>query len=135
MTENSELVPDGWTRLDWRSGFSHSIGPVYLRTEPAGLGFVASEEHTNLNGVVHGGAMATLADIGLFTIATNGVEKMNGATLSLNLNYLRPAKPDRFIHCEGRIVRKGSSIIFVQGGIFDGADELLTFDGVIKRFQ
>lgn len=118
-----------------KSEYSKQLGPLYARREPVGLGFVSEARHSNTNGVVHGGAMATLADVGLFIIASQGEDMMNGATLSLNLNYLRPAKIGRFIECKGRIVRKGSSIIFVEGGLWDGNDELQTFNGVIKRFR
>ncbi len=108
---------------------------MFMRKDPVGLGFLTNETHSNINGVVHGGALATLADIGLFLIASDGKDKMNGATLSLSLNYLRPGKMGRFIHCQGRVVRAGSSIIFVEGSILDQAEELLTFNGVIKRFR
>ena len=131
----SPLVPDGWTWLDIRSEYSKQLGPLYVSTDPLGLGFVAEARHSNTNGVVHGGAMATLADIGLFLIASEGEDMMNGATLSLNLNFLRPAPLESFIYCSGRIVRQGSSIIFVEGALWAGTDELQTFNGVIKRFR
>lgn len=137
MTDQSSpvTVPSGWKEFNLKSSYASSISPIYLRTEPVGLGFISEERHANLNGVVHGGALATLADMGLFFVASEGKDRMNGATLTLNLNYLRPAPVGRFLHCEGRIVREGSSIIFVEGGIFDGDTELLTFDGLIKRFR
>ncbi len=136
MTQDpKKLIPKGWTQLDVKSHYSQSIGPLYMRRKPVGLGFVVEPSHTNLNGVVHGGALATLADLSLFLIAANGDDKMNGATLSLNINYLSPGKVGHFIHCEGRIVREGSSVIFVEGSAFDGHDELITFNGVIKRFR
>lgn len=128
-------TPAGWEKIDLTSDFAKEVGPFYRRAQPVGLGFVAEARHANNNGVVHGGALATLADIGLFVIAADGRDLMNGATLSLNLNYLQPGRVGRFIHCEGRIVREGSSIIFVAGSVRDGAEELLTFNGVIKRFR
>jgi len=130
-----DAIPDGWEKIHLTSDFANEVGPFYRRGEPVGLGFVAEARHANNNGVVHGGALATLADIGLFVIAADGRDLMNGATLSLNLNYLQPGRVGRFIHCEGRIVREGSSIIFVEGSVKDGAEELITFNGVIKRFR
>lgn len=131
----ARAIPDGWSKIKLSSDFAQQSGPFYRRNDPVGLGLLAEPRHANNNGVVHGGALATLADIGLFVIAADGKDLMNGATLSLNLNYLRPGKVGRFIHCQGRIVREGSSIIFVEGSILDGTEELISFSGVIKRFR
>ena len=124
----SPLAPASWGLLPIKSEYAKQLGLLYVNKDPVGLGFVTGDPHSNNNGVVHGGAMATLADIGLFVIASDGEDMMNGATLSLNLNYLRPAKLGRFVHCAGRIVRKGSSIIFVEGSLWDGEEELQTFN-------
>ncbi len=136
MTEhNQDVIPEGWSPFEVKSHYSQSIAPMYVRRDPPGLAFLANEGHSNLNGVVHGGALATLADISLFVLATGGNSAMNGATLSLNMNYLRPGRLGQFIHAEGRIVREGSSIIFVEGSLLAGSEELITFNGVIKRFR
>ncbi len=136
MTDQTqEDIPAGWTPFEVKSHYSQSIAPMFVRRDPPGLGFLANPSHSNLNGVVHGGALATLADISMFVLATGGNTAMNGATLSLNMNYLRPGRLGQFIHAEGRIVREGSSIIFVEGSLLGGGEELIRFNGVIKRFR
>jgi acyl-coenzyme A thioesterase 13 len=127
-------IPEGFEKLDIRSEFAAFNGPLYQRSNPIGLGFFSEDHHSNINGVVHGGMLATLADIGLFFIASEGDDVMNGATLSLNLNYIAPAPLGTFIHAEGQVIRAGRSIIFAEGRVLGKGEVLVTFSGTIKRF-
>ncbi|MGV6801245.1 MAG: PaaI family thioesterase [bacterium] len=134
MTQNF-IPPAGFEQIEIQSSYSRGLGTLYYRKDPVALGFFSTPQHCNRNDVIHGGAMATLADIGLFLIGRGDDENMNGATLSLHLNYLRPGPIGQFIHCDGRIVRKGGSIIFVEGSLWADTTELMTFDGTIKIFK
>lgn len=128
-------IPPEFEKLDIRSQFAAFNGPLYARRKPVGLGFFSEQQHSNINGVVHGGMLATLADIGLFFIASDGDDVMNGATLALNLNFIAPAKIGLFIYAEGQIIRAGHSIIFAEGKVMGEGDVLVTFSGTIKRFH
>src|SRR5207245_10555691 len=61
------LVPHGFKPLARSSPVIEMIGPVYARGEGAGLvlGLRAERKHCNMRGTVHGGILATLADVAL----------------------------------------------------------------------
>ena len=136
MTETETVnIPAGWERFNLKSSYSSGLGPLYIREDPVGLGMVTDETHVNLRGVLHGGALATLADMSLFRIASGGRARVFGATVALNLNFLQAGHVGRFIHSRGRVVRAGKSITFVEGAILDETEELLTFHGTLKLFR
>lgn len=135
MTDLSTIPPE-FSPASFDFGYASSLGDIWLRQRPSpAMGCLFAERHLNINGVVHGGALATLADTGLFIIAGEDGELVRGATLSLDLKYLAPVEKGSFVHCAGRTIRKGKSIIFAEGSLFAGEEEKLRFAGVIKRFR
>ena len=74
--------------------------------------------HLNHGGIVHGGVLATLCDIALAGAVTDVLK--NGewcVTAQLNIEYLYPAFPGETIFGYGKLIKKGSTLAFVEGGI------------------
>ncbi len=81
-------------------------------------------------GAIHGGAIATLLDIALAS-AARCAAGAPVATVNLQLNYLSPARGD--LLGEGRVVKLGRSLIFVEGAVRDGEGVVVaTATGVMK---
>ncbi|HUF22227.1 MAG TPA: PaaI family thioesterase [Burkholderiales bacterium] len=61
------MIPDGFIALDRPSPFLQRIGPLHFHGSGHALrmGLVAQKHHLNARGLVHGGVLATLADIAL----------------------------------------------------------------------
>jgi uncharacterized protein (TIGR00369 family) len=62
--------------------------------------------------IVHGGAIATLADCAVMAAAWAGAEvpeSMRGVTVSLTLEYLDPARGED-LRAHGRVIRRGRSL-------------------------
>jgi uncharacterized protein (TIGR00369 family) len=89
------------------------------------LGWNAGPEHRNLQGLVHGGVLATLVDIamGLAIRSVVGPARRH-VTIDLTVRYLRPAAPGP-IRATGTVIRVGSQIGFAEGSVTDGAGRLL----------
>jgi acyl-coenzyme A thioesterase PaaI-like protein len=93
-------VPPGFEPSDLVEGFLVHVGPLYARPDAGGgpcfvLGFRAGPVHANRYGVVHGGMLATLADVAIGanlarTGGDDGVETT--LTLNLSLDYLEAAR-------------------------------------------
>ena len=80
-------------------------------------------EVLNVWGIVHGGALATLAD----TIAGSGVAAATGygcVTVNYNINFLRPATGTK-ITCTARPVRLGKHICVMRSELTDDQNELV----------
>jgi len=88
--------------------------------------------HKQIQGVVHGGILAALADttaaIAAYTVIPRGAEI---ATLELKINYLEPV-PGGTVKADARVLRAGRNFIVTECEIFNesgslAAKALLTF--------
>ena len=88
--------------------------------------------HKQLNGVVHGGILAAMADtaaaIAAYTTVPRGVAL---ATIELKINYLEPIPGGR-VKADARVLRNGRNFVVTECEIFDSkgrlaAKALLTF--------
>ena len=80
------------------------------------------KELVRTEGVVHGGAIATLVDnaaaIAIFgpRMAEPGARPPLGATIDMNLHYLSPAVKEDLV-AEARILKRGRSISVAEVGV------------------
>lgn len=80
-------------------------------------------EVLNIWGIVHGGALATLAD----TIAGSGVAAATGygcVTVNYNINFLRPAAGTK-ITCTARPVKLGKHLCVMRAELTNEQNELV----------
>jgi uncharacterized domain 1 len=78
----------------------------------------------NRKGDIHGGVLATLLDTTLGLAARGDVDVQAAiSTLSLTVNYLRPARGD--LLCKASCLQKGRSIRFVEGQVTDKQGEVV----------
>ena len=128
-------IPPGFAPFTLDSAYVTAMGPLYVDEAGARLGLVTTDALSNIGGVVHGGALATLADVALFVIAGGGRVDRSAVTLTLNTTFVAPAPLGRFLVASGRVVRGGRSIVFVDGEVTDGEAVCLTFSGTLKRLS
>lgn len=81
-----------------------------------------AEEHGNIFGYVHGGTLASLADVTMgFPCYTVGKSIV---TIDMNISYIKGAPVGSTITAVGEIISNGNSIIRSVGEIYNG-EELL----------
>lgn len=119
--------------------FSGRAGPYYFREmrETPGVGFYAEAHHANLNGVVHGGALLTLADMALWDICRRKLDDgpLRGATVTLNSEFIGAGQVGGFIEATGEALKTNGSLLFARGVVRSGEHVLLNFSGALKRFK
>lgn len=74
------------------------------------------DEIVTIGKVVHGGAIATLIDTAAMTAAWAGAaipERLQGATVSLSVNYLAPAE-GKDVTATATVVRRGNRLTTIQ---------------------
>ena len=89
------------------------------------LAFEATDNLCNLWGGIHGGMVAAMMD-DILAIAV-GLKLEWGQispTLEMKVSMLSVAKPGRLIG-RGRVLRRGKSVVFVEGELLDGDGTLL----------
>ncbi|MEM8770390.1 MAG: PaaI family thioesterase [Pseudomonadota bacterium] len=139
MTEDNHNTdwtpPDGWEIGRYGHTFSGRAGPFYFRKDGVapGVGFFSEPSHGNLGNVVHGGALMTLADMALFTVAMHNEEAYRAVTVTFNAEFLAPAPIGAFITATGEVTRRGKSLVFVRGMVSAAETDSLAFSGTLKR--
>ena len=136
MTEMSTSFtpPPGWALQSHAQTFSGHAGPFYFREgDEPGVGFYAEAHHANLAGVVHGGALMTLADMALWDICRRSIGLFMGVTVTMNAEFLGPGPVGAFITATGEATRIGGSLMFARGMVEADGKPLLAFSGSLKR--
>ena len=130
----------GWWSWGGRDAFEQLIGPFYATEAQDGgvrCGFLAQDKHLNGMGAVHGGCALAFADFALFAIsrAARGGLRGAGVTVSLNGEFLGPARSGERVEAAGEVTRGGGSLTFVRGLCTADGRPMLAFSGVIKAFR
>ena len=83
------------------------------------------ERHVNLQGLVHGGMLAILADTACGLAIRSAIEPGRlHITTDLDVHFLSPAGPGRLLG-HGRAVKVGRSLAFAEASVEDAAGTLL----------
>lgn len=128
----------GWRTWSGLDPFEDQSGPFYFREDEAGVvttAFRAETKHMNGGGFMHGGCMMTFADFSLFAIAWKELADSRAVTVSLNGEFVGPARPGDLVTATGEVVRAGGSLLFVRGLIATGGSPMLNFSGVVKKIR
>lgn len=83
------------------------------------------QRHVNLQGFVHGGMLAILADTACGLSIRSAMEPGRlHVTADLDIHFLAPAKPGRLVG-RGKAITVGRSLAFAEASIEDGDGRLL----------
>jgi uncharacterized protein (TIGR00369 family) len=83
------------------------------------------DRHVNLQGLVHGGMLAILADTACGLSIRSAMEPGRlHVTTDLDIHYLAPARPGRLVG-RGKAIRVGRSLAFAEASIEDAQGRLL----------
>ncbi|HXT05802.1 MAG TPA: PaaI family thioesterase [Roseiarcus sp.] len=114
--------PPGFAPIDGGVGFGELFGPVYHDAERRRLGFRVAARHINLFGLCHGGVVATFADYQIAPLRRAGIVSGPFApTLSLNVDFLGPARLGEWVELEATLARATGRYQFTQALISNAA--------------
>jgi uncharacterized protein (TIGR00369 family) len=83
------------------------------------------DRHVNLQGLVHGGMLAILADTACGLSIRSAMEPGRlHITTDLDIHYLAPAKPGRLFG-RGKAIKVGRTLAFAEASVEDGEGRLL----------
>ena len=76
------------------------------------------ESICNVNKILHGGAISTLVDA-VSTVALYNTEaKKPGVSVNLNVNFLKAAKLNDTVLIEGKVIKTGSKLAFLEASLY-----------------
>jgi acyl-coenzyme A thioesterase 13 len=127
------LVPEGFKPLFRTSPYIELVGPLYSRGEGASLaiGLRAERKHCNMRGTVHGGVLATLADIALgYAMAFASTPPTGLVTANLTLDYAGAAREGDWLQASVDIQKQGSRLAFGNCYITRGDERIVRASAV-----
>jgi uncharacterized protein (TIGR00369 family) len=110
-------VPDGFVPFEDQGPFLEHVGPIHVREDgdQLVLGLRAEDRHANHRGTVQGGLLSTFADFALGrAIEADADDERERATVSLTVDYLKPARIGDWIESRTRVDRVGGTLAFAD---------------------
>lgn len=110
-------IPREFRPLSRKSPVLDLIGPLYCRGEGVDLviGLLVEAKHCNARGTVHGGILATLADVALgYTMAFSSTPPANLVTANLTLDFAGTAKIGDWLEAHVDVQKQGSRLSFAN---------------------
>ncbi|MFT4240838.1 MAG: PaaI family thioesterase [Acidovorax sp.] len=128
-----ELALHHWKRREL-PGFMGLAGPLWTRREGEAWAYavLAQAAHMNPAGVMHGGALATLADHAISSVAWEACGRLPCVTLQLDTHFVGPVHVGELAQARARVVRRTGALFFMQGEVSTGAGVVLTAQALLK---
>jgi acyl-coenzyme A thioesterase 13 len=126
-------LPEGFEPLFRSSPFVETVGPLYSRGSGSALamGLRAERKHCNARGLVHGGVLATLADIALgYALAYASNPPLSLVTASLTLDFAGSAKEGDWLEARVDVQKSGSRLAFANCYISAGDQRIVRASAV-----
>ena len=126
-------VPEGFAPYEQQGPFLEHIGPIQVRESHGELtfGLRAEERHANHRGTVQGGMLSTFADFALGrAIEADAGDDKGLATVSLTVDFLKPARPGDWIESRARVDRVGGTLAFADCALTVEDQEVVRARGV-----
>jgi uncharacterized protein (TIGR00369 family) len=131
----------GWFTWDLpKDGRFHNIIGRML-VQPAGEGrgrcrIFPDESHTNMGGMLHGGAVLTFIDMALFAGGrVAGADTKRAVTLDCATQFLSPGRPGLPLDAEVELLRETGRLAFFRGLVVQEGEIVASFTGTLRKFS
>jgi Uncharacterized protein, possibly involved in aromatic compounds catabolism len=110
-------IPAGFAPIFRTSPFLETIGPLYSAGSGVSLviGMRVQEKHTNARGTLHGGVLASVADIALgYGLATSTTPPTSMVTANLSVDFAGGAQIGDWVETSLDIQKVGARMAFAN---------------------
>jgi uncharacterized protein (TIGR00369 family) len=110
-------IPPGFAPIFRTSPFLETIGPLYSAGIGASLviGMRVQEKHTNARGALHGGVLASVADVALgYGLATSTQPPTSMVTAALSVDFVGSARIGDWVETSLDIQKVGARMAFAN---------------------
>lgn len=132
-TAGDRLQALGWKQREL-PGFIGTAGPLWTRREGDAwaYGFLPEARHLNPAGVMHGGALVTLVDHAISTVAWEASGRVPRLTLQLDTHFVAAVRAGEFAQARAEVVRRSGSMLFMRGTVLVDDAPVLTAQAIMK---
>jgi len=145
MSESLFPAPEhpGWQewRVSEKARFNHLVlGRMLVRLDDphtARIRITSTEDHTNVNGVMHGGAILSLIDSSMFAGSSliTGQNQLRAVTVDLQVQFLQPCQIGRDVDALVEVVQETGRLLFLRGMVVQGEVRNASFTGLFRKFR
>ncbi len=123
----------GW-KLRSLPGFVGRAGPLWTRREGEGWAYGIQMESAHLNpaGIAHGGALLTLVDHAISTVAWEASGRVPCVTLQLDSQFLTAVRQGQFAQARASVVHRTHQMFFLQGSVAVDGQRVLLAQAIVK---
>jgi len=126
-------IPAGFAPIFRTSPFLETIGPLYSVGSGTSLviGMRVQEKHTNARGTLHGGVLASIADIALgYGLATSTTPPTSMVTANLSVDFAGGAQVGDWVETTLYLQKVGSRMAFANVYFSVGRERIARASGV-----
>lgn len=131
-TTAGKSAPAGYTAVFGETGFNKYVGPVWQSPDKAEFLLDLRDIHMNGGQSLHGGMAMAMADIVMGRTVHDALEGASALTISLNCDFIGPAKVGERLRGTAKITRRTRSIVFVTSELAVEGRPVLTATGIWK---
>ena len=111
---------------------------LLVRTDADGkarLRMFPEHHHTNLKGVLHGGTVLSLIDVGLFACSRmlGIIEAGTAVTLDLSTQFIGGGRGDRPCDAVTELLKETRRLVFLRGVVEQEGELIAAFSGTIRK--
>lgn len=89
--------------------------------DDAGLRLLAEDQHSNSNGTVHGGVIATLIDCVMGDAVRAGLDEDESCvTVSMTITYLTPGELGSELVASAEVRKRGDKLVMAEADVVSG---------------
>jgi acyl-coenzyme A thioesterase 13 len=122
-----------------RGSFAAATGRLLFRPDAEGRArtrIFPTEQHMNMGGSIHGGAVMSFIDMSLFAGGLcAGMRRGHYVTLDLTTHFLARGRVGIPLDAEVELVRETRSFAFMQGVVRQDGEPCYSFSGTLKRIR
>ena len=130
---------EGW--YSWgdfpRSSFAAATGRLLFKPDGSGRGIARmfpTEDHMNMGGSIHGGAIMSFIDMSLFAGGLcAGMERAHYVTLDLTTHFLARGQAGSPLEAHVELVKQTRGHVFLQGVVKQNGENCYSFSGTLKK--
>ena len=127
-----------WQLIDETRFNTWMFRKLIVRTDPDGkarLRMFPERHHTNLKGVLHGGTVLSLIDVGLFACSRmlGIVEAGTAVTLDLNTQFIGGGSMDKPCDAVTEVLKETRRLVFLRGTVEQEGELIAAFSGTIRK--
>lgn len=130
------LERDGWTSREL-PGFIGLAGPLWTRRDGDAwlYGLRMGSQHLNPARLVHGGALLTLMDHAISSVAWEYCQRKPCVTVQLDSQFLGSVKEGAFVEVHVHITQETRSLCFARADMREGSRLVMTAQSILKKIH